>query len=348
MLVNRFKRTGSFLDEKRSGKPQTSANDVPLLQHATERSPGASTHRLSNELDIPRTTVWRVLRFTLHLQVLHHLEQEDYAARQAMCHDLLEAIANENLMNHILLSDEATFHNCGIWADEQPNDTYEWQKGYIQNYWSIHHVSRIHSHWSLQLRQHLRHCEFKTWCAYPQKGKRAVLFEEVPAANSWIIKHEGISSSETREMLKMIAMVAPCVLLSSMNGHVGVIHERLQTVYGEEVMSCQMVGRWCCMFSEGRQSVEDEGQSGRPSTSTNENNIARVQDMVLVARHITVSEVVSTLHIGCAQAHHMLHDVLGYRKVCKMGAEKPDPGSQECKNGNQPRSHDAKTYRLKY
>ncbi|KAJ4438301.1 hypothetical protein ANN_14240 [Periplaneta americana] len=35
------------------------------------------------------------------------------------------------------------------------------------------------------------------------------IVEEVPAAaNSWIIKHEGLSSSEWREMLKMIAMVA--------------------------------------------------------------------------------------------------------------------------------------------
>ncbi|KAJ4440545.1 hypothetical protein ANN_08686 [Periplaneta americana] len=97
--------------------------------------------------------------------------------------------------------------------------------------------------------------------------------------------------------------------------NVSIIHERLQTVYGEEVMSRQMVGRWCCMFSEGRQSVEDEGQNGRPSTSTNENNIARVQDMVLVDRGITVSEVASTLHIGRAQALHMLHDVLGYRET---------------------------------
>lgn len=96
---------------------------------------------------------------------------------------------------------------------------------------------------------------------------------------------------------------------------VSVIHERLQTVYGEQVMSRQRVGRWCCMFSEGRQSVEDEGRSGRPSTSTNENNIARVQDMVLADRRITVSDVASTLRIGRAQAHHMLHDVLGYRKV---------------------------------
>ncbi|KAJ4449887.1 hypothetical protein ANN_01293 [Periplaneta americana] len=61
-----------------------------------------------------------------------------------------------------------------------------------------------------QLRQHLQYYrELKTWCANPQKGKGVVLFEEVPAANSWIIKNDGLSSSEWREMLKMTAMMAP-------------------------------------------------------------------------------------------------------------------------------------------
>ncbi|GBM37382.1 hypothetical protein AVEN_48153-1 [Araneus ventricosus] len=35
------------------------------------------------------------------------------------------------------------------------------------------------------------------------------------------------------------------------------IHRRLQSVYGDDVMSRQMFGRSCSMFSEGRQSVED-------------------------------------------------------------------------------------------
>ena len=141
LLVNKFERTGSVVDEKCSGRPQTFANDVERIQQVIERSPGTSTRRLSNELDIPRTAVWRILSFklkkrTYHLQVLHHLEQEDYAARQAMCRDVLEAVANEILMNNILFSDEATFHicghvnrhNCRIWAEEQPNDTYEWRR----------------------------------------------------------------------------------------------------------------------------------------------------------------------------------------------------------------------------
>ena len=44
-------------------------------------------------------------------------------------YDLLDAVRNENLMQNVLFSDEATFHTCGhvnrhncqIWVNEQPN-----------------------------------------------------------------------------------------------------------------------------------------------------------------------------------------------------------------------------------
>jgi hypothetical protein len=39
LQVNKFKRTGSALDEKRSGRPQTSEEDVGCIQQATEQSP---------------------------------------------------------------------------------------------------------------------------------------------------------------------------------------------------------------------------------------------------------------------------------------------------------------------
>ena len=52
-----------------------------------------------------------------------------------MCYDLLDTVRNENLIQHVLFSDEATFHSCGhvkrhnsrIWADEQPNALQEWK-----------------------------------------------------------------------------------------------------------------------------------------------------------------------------------------------------------------------------
>jgi transposase len=78
LVVNKFKRTGSVLDGKRSGRPQSSEDDVGCIQQVVEQSPRASIRRLNSQLDIPRTTVWRVLYFKLkkrayHLQVRHYL-----------------------------------------------------------------------------------------------------------------------------------------------------------------------------------------------------------------------------------------------------------------------------------
>ncbi|GFU25698.1 hypothetical protein TNCV_499661 [Trichonephila clavipes] len=55
------------------------------------------------------------------------------------------------------------------------------------------------------------------------------------------------------------------------------------------VLFRQKVGQWCFMFDEEKQNVEHERRNERSSTSTNENNIARVQDMS-EDRHITVSK----------------------------------------------------------
>ena len=134
-------RTGSVADEHRSGRPPTSQERVKTICEAIERTPRASTRRLSRELGILHATVWKVLHFTLkkkayRIQMLHKLETEDYAARCAMCYDLCEAAEREHLMDNILFSDEATFHicgmvnrhNCRICGNERPDDTSEWQR----------------------------------------------------------------------------------------------------------------------------------------------------------------------------------------------------------------------------
>ena len=69
MLVNKFMRTGAVADEQRSGRPPISQERVDTIREAIERSPRASTRRLSRELGIPRATVWKVLHFTLKKRV---------------------------------------------------------------------------------------------------------------------------------------------------------------------------------------------------------------------------------------------------------------------------------------
>ena len=82
-LVNKFQQTGNVCSEKRSRLPSS-------LQETVE-----TTHRLSREYGIPKSTVWQTLHFTLkkkayHIQVLHRFEPENYAACMAMHHNLFE------------------------------------------------------------------------------------------------------------------------------------------------------------------------------------------------------------------------------------------------------------------
>jgi len=50
---------------------------------------------------------------------------------------------------------------------------------------------------------------------------------------------------------------------------------KLVQVYGDSAMKKAAVYRWVKRFSEGRESVSDEGRPGRQTTSKPEGNIAK-------------------------------------------------------------------------
>jgi len=43
------------------------------------------------------------------------------------------------------------------------------------------------------------------------------------------------------------------------------IHRQLRDVYGEHAVISSMVRRWVRLFNEGRENVQDDPRSGRPS-----------------------------------------------------------------------------------
>ncbi|PSN48585.1 hypothetical protein C0J52_14665 [Blattella germanica] len=77
--VQQLQETGCLCSKKSPGRPQTPAVTVNRIQAAY--SPTKSTRRASNELQIPQTTVWRILRKRQHfkqykLQFLQTLKPE--------------------------------------------------------------------------------------------------------------------------------------------------------------------------------------------------------------------------------------------------------------------------------
>jgi hypothetical protein len=76
------------------------------------------------------------------------------------------------------------------------------------------------------------------------------------------------------------------------------------------------------MFKKGRTSVTDSERSGRPSTATNDDKQEQVRSMILTDRRITVRDTASTLDTSEGSAHSMVHDILGFLKVCAQWVPK--------------------------
>ena len=70
----------------------------------------------------------------------------------------------------------------------------------------------------------------------------------------------------------------------------------LTETFGESTMSRTQVQLWYNRFKEG-QDFNDDARVGRPSTSTDE-NIEAVKQMILDNRRITISEVADDVGIS--------------------------------------------------
>ncbi|UYV81427.1 hypothetical protein LAZ67_20001160 [Cordylochernes scorpioides] len=89
----------------------------------------------------------------------------------------------------------------------------------------------------------------------------------------------------------------------------------LTVAYGEATLDRSNVYRWYIMFSEGREDVNDEERAGRPSTSTTDEKINEVENMILANRRITVREVAEDLNISIGSCHSIFINDLGMRRV---------------------------------
>ncbi|KAE9536204.1 hypothetical protein AGLY_007427 [Aphis glycines] len=78
--------------------------------------------------------------------------------------------------------------------------------------------------------------------------------------------------------------------------------EMLQKAYGQSVMKKTSVYEWYKRFQDGREDVEDDERSGRPSTSIIDENVKKVEKMVMNDRRITIREVADEVGISIDMA----------------------------------------------
>ena len=96
-------------------------------------------------------------------------------------------------------------------------------------------------------------------------------------------------------------------------------------VYGDNAMERTAVYKWVKRFSEGRESVTDEESSGRPATSRNEENIAKVRQIVHTNRRLTVSRISEQVNIDRETVRKILTEDLDMRNVCAKMVPKNSP-----------------------
>jgi len=90
----------------------------------------------------------------------------------------------------------------------------------------------------------------------------------------------------------------------------------MKVVIGDDAPSCATIYRWVAEFKRGRESIEDARRSGRRVETCTEENVQRVNDMLMTDRSLTVRYVAECMKLSHSTTHHIVTDILGYNKVC--------------------------------
>ncbi|GBM61353.1 hypothetical protein AVEN_150496-1 [Araneus ventricosus] len=74
--------------------------------------------------------------------------------------------------------------------------------------------------------------------------------------------------------------------------------------------SRQAIAKWCNMFENGRTDIDDAGREGRPSTATNSEIAARVNESFLANSRVAVDAIANKLDISHGNVHKLLSSIL--------------------------------------
>ena len=86
----------------------------------------------------------------------------------------------------------------------------------------------------------------------------------------------------------------------------------LQEVYGDDTMSITCFFEWHKKFKEGREEVEDDHRSGRPSTTRTDENVERVRQKVRSHRRLTVRMIADELRMNSERVWRIITEDLGW------------------------------------
>ena len=92
-------------------------------------------------------------------------------------------------------------------------------------------------------------------------------------------------------------------------------YKMLKETFGDNAQGLTLTYEWFKRFKNGRMSVHDDECSGRPSTGTKTENMAKVRQAILEDRRRTIHDVCNIVGLSYGTCQGMLSDGLNMRRM---------------------------------
>ena len=93
------------------------------------------------------------------------------------------------------------------------------------------------------------------------------------------------------------------------------IHTDMVSTLEDNARALSIVKKWAAEFKRGRERLEDDPRSGRPSMATTQEIIDRIHQMVMNDRRLTINYLASVISISRERVENILRNELGMSKV---------------------------------
>jgi transposase len=93
------------------------------------------------------------------------------------------------------------------------------------------------------------------------------------------------------------------------------IHEDMVKTLDDDSPSYSTIKRWAADFKRGRESIEDDPRSGRPKTSTTDDQVEAIHRTVLDDRRLSIRQIANIVGVSYGSVQSALTDILGMSKL---------------------------------